>query len=432
MAVPAGVILIWASTNASIPAGWVRETALDDKFPKGHGAQNPNVSGGSNTHTHTGNHVHTMVDHQHTYATDWSNEWTAGDYSGSSADGGENNMCAKHKHDSATNQTTATTGGGLQSTTVTWSSTNNEPPHHKVIFIKPSGVVAPIKAGIIAHYAGANAPLGFNYCDGNNSTPNLVDKYLKGASAGADAGTTGGSLTHAHTVSHGHTANAHGHNGLTSYNTNPYGARQSQATTGHAMWQHRHTTTLANATDTVANYTNTTAGNTDTVEPAYKKIGAVQCATPSLKIGLIGLWLGSVASIPKYWQACDGSNGTPDMRDKFIKVPANLAGVGATGGSNTHGHGAIPHSHTSNGSHTHTGSTGGTSDSRNRRGANQGQGIVLDYDTHAINTVSSVTPTYNNADLTADTVDNQPAYLTVAYIQLMKIPPQGAGLMAMM
>ncbi|GAH94439.1 unnamed protein product, partial [marine sediment metagenome] len=34
--------------------------------------------------------------------------------------------------------------------------------------------------------------------------------------------------------------------------------------------------------------------------------------------GMILIWSGSVASIPGGWQICDGTNGTPDLRNKFI------------------------------------------------------------------------------------------------------------------
>lgn len=32
----------------------------------------------------------------------------------------------------------------------------------------------------------------------------------------------------------------------------------------------------------------------------------------------IAAWYGSIASIPEGWFLCDGNNGTPDLRDKFI------------------------------------------------------------------------------------------------------------------
>lgn len=54
--------------------------------------------------------------------------------------------------------------------------------------------------------------------------------------------------------------------------------------------------------------------------------------------GIIMMWSGTIASIPANFKLCDGANGTPDLRDKFI-VGAGLGYVpGATGGSTTHTH----------------------------------------------------------------------------------------------
>lgn len=49
--------------------------------------------------------------------------------------------------------------------------------------------------------------------------------------------------------------------------------------------------------------------------------------------GVIAMWSGSVDSIPDGWVVCDGTNGTPDLREKFIKGSAT---AGTQGGSNTH------------------------------------------------------------------------------------------------
>lgn len=74
------------------------------------------------------------------------------------------------------------------------------------------------------------------------------------------------------------------------------------------------------------------------------------------------MWGGLLANIPSGWALCNGQNGTPDLRDKFIKGAANGANPGATGGSATHGHtvtqpndhAALTHSGTAVDDHTFT------------------------------------------------------------------------------
>ncbi len=51
--------------------------------------------------------------------------------------------------------------------------------------------------------------------------------------------------------------------------------------------------------------------------------------------GMILLWSGSVASIPTGWVLCDGTNSTPDLRDRFIVGAGSTYAVNATGGSAT-------------------------------------------------------------------------------------------------
>lgn len=85
--------------------------------------------------------------------------------------------------------------------------------------------------------------------------------------------------------------------------------------------------------------------------------------------GVILMWSGSIATIPSGWLLCNGSNGTPDLRDRFVVGAGSAYAVGATGGANTvtlstanlpaHTH-SISGSGTTSGqsqSHTHTGTT---------------------------------------------------------------------------
>lgn len=56
----------------------------------------------------------------------------------------------------------------------------------------------------------------------------------------------------------------------------------------------------------------------------------------SVPVGAIVIWSGSVDNIPAYWHLCDGTNGTIDLRDKFVLGAGNGYSVGVTGGEATH------------------------------------------------------------------------------------------------
>jgi microcystin-dependent protein len=67
-------------------------------------------------------------------------------------------------------------------------------------------------------------------------------------------------------------------------------------------------------------------------------------------IGGIIMWSGSVVSIPTGWALCNGSNGTPNLQDRFVVGAGSGYAVGATGGS----------ANATLVSHSHTGSTNST------------------------------------------------------------------------
>lgn len=73
-----------------------------------------------------------------------------------------------------------------------------------------------------------------------------------------------------------------------------------------------------------------------------------------LPTGIILLWSGSIATIPAGWLLCDGSLGTPDLRDRFLVGAGTLYNPDDTGGSLNHNH-----TFTSDG-HVHTLPAGGT------------------------------------------------------------------------
>lgn len=49
--------------------------------------------------------------------------------------------------------------------------------------------------------------------------------------------------------------------------------------------------------------------------------------------GCIVLWSGAASDIPDGWYLCDGQNGTPDLRDRFVVGAGNAYTPGATGGN---------------------------------------------------------------------------------------------------
>lgn len=53
-------------------------------------------------------------------------------------------------------------------------------------------------------------------------------------------------------------------------------------------------------------------------------------------VGMITMWSGSTSNIPTGWALCNGSNGTPDLRNRFIVGAGSTYTVGETGGEATH------------------------------------------------------------------------------------------------
>jgi hypothetical protein len=133
--------------------------------------------------------------------------------------------------------------------------------------------------------------------------------------------------------------------------------------------------------------------------------------------GMIILWSGSIASIPAGFALCDGTSGTPDLRDRFIVGAGSTYAVDATGGSAdatlpTHTHTATStvtdpgHNHTfsilnviANGNNPYT-ATGGQ----------VGTGTVS-----TAFTSITVATTNDNAG-TSGTNANLPPYYALAYI----------------
>jgi hypothetical protein len=151
--------------------------------------------------------------------------------------------------------------------------------------------------------------------------------------------------------------------------------------------------------------------------------------------GIIGIWSGTVASIPSGWVICDGTNGTPNLADRFIMGGTSNGSTGganslalATGNlpSHTHSYSGTTsntgeHSHTGNtsntGAHSHTGNTSNTGNHRHSQtrynvynGLAPGSGQV--WAGNAINANTGYAGSHSHSYTTSNTGDHSHSYTT--------------------
>lgn len=403
-----GIILPFDGNHADIPAGFVRETSLDGKYPKSSGNANPGSTGGSATHTHTSPaHSHTLAPHTHSGTLGSSVVGGTGD-----ADGGGPICRREHTHSfTSSSNSTATSN----SVAVTYSAVSNDPPFYTVIFIRSTAYnLIPVNA-LILREATSRSGMEFH-------TPS-AGKFLKGAGTGANAGATGGSTTNVHKIDHNHTAVSHNHPTFNSGNS--WGDRKSKdGDFGYVTGEHYHQITFTPASQSFNSFTGNIT-TSETVQPSYRSLNVYKNQQGNSiipAVGDIAMWSGSLASIPIGWALCNGENGTPNMESRYLKANSTPTSS-STGGSNTHTHAAQPHSHSASGSHTHTLShSDGIQPGNTRYDDGSGVASIRKDHQHSPVTVNSASAGLNNANTTANSSSNEPEYRTVAYIQLKFLP----------
>ena len=128
-------------------------------------------------------------------------------------------------------------------------------------------------------------------------------------------------------------------------------------------------TAVASAISSKADLNSPALTGTPTAPTATVNTNTTQIATTAFvqtalagafSTGMIMMWSGTIATIPTGWVLCNGSNGTPDLRNRFvIGAHSDSAGVAysTVTGSNTQSGGTkdainVSHTHTEAG-HTH-------------------------------------------------------------------------------
>lgn len=158
----------------------------------------------------------------------------------------------------------------------------------------------------------------------------------------------------------------------------------------------------------------TTSSNVtiQTYDNLYGIVGATPPAATPIPAGAIFLWSGSIGSIPAGYVLCNGSSGTPDLRDRFVVGAGSTYAVNATGGSADAA--VVSHTHTAtvtDPGHTHGKFVG----DQNIGGAGSGNSIPGNNAVAMPNAFTGVTVAISTAGVSG-TNANLPPYYALCYI----------------
>ncbi len=191
-------------------------------------------------------------------------------------------------------------------------------------------------------------------------------------------------------------------------------------------------TAVASAISSKADLNSPALTGTPTAPTASAGTNTTQIATTAFVLanaipsGLISMWSGTIATIPTGWVLCNGSNSTPDLRNKFvIGAHSDTAGVAysTVTGSNTTSGGTKD---AINVSHTHT-ATSAVTDPGHTHVATNGPNYYVDVGSGAFAGVQAAATTGSSTTgiTVATTIDsagssgtnqNLPPYYALAFI----------------
>jgi len=151
-----------------------------------------------------------------------------------------------------------------------------------------------------------------------------------------------------------------------------------------------------------------------TYDNIYGIVGVQTAVGTTIPTGVITLWYGSIGSVPTGWYLCDGSNGTPDLRNRFVVGAGSTYSVAATGGSTD----AIVVSHTHTATVTDSGHSHTVTSATSSSAATGGGSGAFASPPGTVSTSNQTTgiTVANSTVGTSGTNANLPPYYALAYI----------------
>lgn len=417
--IPNGIIFMWPDTAASVPSGWDRVTGLDDRYPKGVATSStqPGTLGGAASHTHTvPTHTHDVA---HLHTTTGATSAAVGAFSSNDGVVGTLAIAASHTHTTpSTSQANIFSGA----TTPSITSPDNDPARLEVLFIESNGQPLGVPDGALAITADTSLSGWTDYA-------NATGRFLKGAAPAGNGGATVASEldNHTHAVgAHTHTGVSHDHptanTGSVTSNLSLFSGPTS------AVWTTSHSHTIATGSTSAASLASGGSGTSgasslSATEPPFTNVRVRENTSglDSLPVGLVGIWRGSLGTIPDNWALCDGTGGTPDLVARYPK--GATSSIGTQGGSlSQHSHTSPAHGHTTSG-HAHSmtigAHTGGVANVSTTATVSVANGTHA----HTHGNTDSATPVVDDSTSgTLASTAGEPLHEEVAFVQLVEAP----------
>lgn len=453
-AIPLGIIALWPGTLESIPNGWVicngsnGTPDLRNKFILSvDNGEDPGAVGGSDKHYHTYSylpqHTHGIDDLGHTHSFSHHQMYSMGCNIGPGIIVGVYNFPIIETG-------LITPEISLNNEGITSCQTNNTshlPPFCEIVFIMNVSPSNDLPLGIIIMVEGSWEELlylqtkGWTFCNGWNGTPDLCQTALDNDNRfirmtnETYSGSVGGSFSHEHSYSdlpqHNHSLTNPGH-------THDYEKELEILTANDEdnSYLNVYSSFQTNLIETGlgVNHTGSQVCKThlnSNLPPYYELAFLMKTEIDAiLPSETIMFWRYSLEGIPLEWSFCNGTNGTPDLTNKFIRSCDYGQSTGIQGGNSSHNHGyteiplhnhsknETPHSHSYTRTNSYSGNTirdvtGGSynflvSALEYKSTSREKTGITVDYE--GINNCKS------------DLSSHLPPYYKLAFIQYQPTP----------